>query len=266
VVCPSCGRLVGVNDPECFNCGRKNPSLWGFAPLLRYLDDIPLAQVVMVSCAILYLGMLLLSGRHVESGGMTILGPSSQALLVFGASGAYPMFELHRWWTPLSASWLHAGVLHILFNMMWVRDLAPAVSHFYGASRAIIIYTVSGVAGFLLSSAVNFVLWPGQPHFTVGASACIFGLLGAMIYYQRRAPTRLIGFSAGGLAVVMLVFGFIMPGIDNWAHLGGLAGGFLASVLMDPLKPEGQGQMIAAVLCLVASIASIIASILTAFI
>jgi rhomboid protease GluP len=209
--------------------------------------------------------MLLLSGRDVQSGGMTIIGPSHQALLVFGASGAYPLFELQRWWTPLSANWLHAGVLHILFNMMWVRDLAPTVAQFYGSSRAIIIYTVSGVAGFLASSVVNFVLWPGYPHYTVGASACIFGLLGAMIYYQRRAPSRLIGFSAAGWAVAMLVFGFVMQGVDNWAHLGGLAGGFLASMWMDPLKPEGQGHMIAAVFCLVASAASIVASIVTAY-
>jgi rhomboid protease GluP len=263
VVCPSCGSLVGVNDEKCYNCGRRNPSLWGFAPLLRHLEDIPFADVVIATCAMLYLAMLLVSGGNIAMNGiMDMLGPSPNALMIFGASGAAPIFLDGRWWTPLSATFLHANILHILFNMMWVRDLSPTVAHLYGSSRAIIIFTVSGVIGFLTSSFVAvFLPFLGGAGLVVGASASIFGLLGAMIYYQRRAPSRLIGFSAAGWAVAMLVFGFIMPDVDNWAHMGGLASGFLASMWMDPLKPEGQGHMIAAVLCLVASALAIIASI-----
>ena len=52
----------------------------------------------------------------------------------------------------LSAGWLHGSALHILFNMMWVRQLGPATADIYGAGRMVIIYTVAGVAGFLLSS------------------------------------------------------------------------------------------------------------------
>ena len=90
----------------------------------------------------------------------------------------------------LSAGWLHAGALHILFNMMWVRQLGPAVAEMFGAARMIIIYTVAGVAGFLLSSFAGAYL-PAIPllhgaQFTIGASAPIFGLLGALVHYGRR--------------------------------------------------------------------------------
>ncbi|RPJ61660.1 MAG: rhomboid family intramembrane serine protease [Acidobacteria bacterium] len=267
VVCPSCGMLVGVNDAECLNCGRKNPGLWGFAPLLRSLTDLNIAPIVIYTCILLYLGMLLYDPRGIQMGGMfSLFSPSSESLFLFGASGAIPVFEYNRWWTPLSATWLHAGLLHILFNMMWIRDLAPAIAHLYGSSRAFIIFTVSGISGFVVSTLMG-AFFPFLPRFlagaqlTIGASASIFGLLGALIYYQRRAPSRLIGMQAGGFAVAMLVFGFIMPGVDNWAHLGGLGGGFLAAMWMNPLAPERGNHTVIAFLCLLASAAAIILSI-----
>ena len=58
-----------------------------------------------------------------------------------------------RWWTVLSAGWLHAGVLHILFNMMMLRQLGPPTADIYGAGRMVIIYTVGGVVGFICSTA-----------------------------------------------------------------------------------------------------------------
>ncbi len=267
MVCPSCGMLVGVNDAECLNCGRKNPGLWGFAPFLRNLTDLNIAPIVIYSCALLYLGMLLYDPKGIQMGGMfSFFSPSSESLFLFGASGAVPVFDYNRWWTPLSATWLHAGLLHILFNMMWIRDLAPAVAHLYGSSRAFIIFIVSGVCGFVMSSLMGAFL-PFLPRFlagaqlTIGASASIFGLLGALIYYQRRAPSRLIGTQAAGFAVAMLVFGFVMPGIDNWAHLGGLGGGYLTAMWMNPLAPERGNHTVIAFLCLVLSAGAIVLSV-----
>ena len=62
------------------------------------------------------------------------------------------MFGLGRWWTVLSASWLHGNLLHILFNMMWVRDLGPATADVIGPARTVVVYVVAGVCGFTLSS------------------------------------------------------------------------------------------------------------------
>jgi rhomboid protease GluP len=194
-----------------------------------------------------------------------ILSPSSQSLFLFGASGAVPVFAGDRWWTVLSAGWLHGGLLHILFNMMWVRQLAPATADMYGPGRMVIIYVASGAAGFALSSFAGAYLPPllflrgGQ--FTVGASAAIFGLLGALVYYGRRSGSSHIGSQAMTFALMMGLFGFVMPGVDNYAHGGGFAGGYLMGRLLDPLKPERVDHIVVALVCLAASLAAVIVSI-----
>src|SRR5437667_11072386 len=179
VVCPACRNLVGVNDERCFTCGRWNPGLWGFAPLLSRLGrDLGFTQFVMWSCIILYLLTLAFDVQGVSTGGFNFLAPIGRSLFVFGASGVIPVFRAGRWWTFLTAGWLHAGVLHILFNMMWIRQLAPAASEMYGPSRMVIIYTFAGVTGFASSTLSGaFIPFLGGAGFTVGASAPIFGLL-----------------------------------------------------------------------------------------
>jgi len=158
----------------------------------------------------------------------------------------------------LTAGWLHAGLLHIFFNMMWVRQLAPDTSEMYGASRMVIIYTIAGVVGFAASTIFGG-MFPFLPRFvrgagfTVGASAPIFGLLGALVYYGRRTGSRTVGDQARSWAIMLLIFGFIMPGVDNWAHLGGFAGGYGAAKFLDPLHPERPDHMIGALVCLVAT-------------
>src|SRR6266511_4792671 len=118
VVCPSCGSLVGVRDDKCYSCGRSNPGLWGFGPALRKLGaDFGFAQLVIGACVTLWLLMLLLSfvaGGGIDNGNMlAALSPDPRVLFIFGESGAVPVFAARRWWTLLSAGWLHAGLLHI---------------------------------------------------------------------------------------------------------------------------------------------------------
>ena len=86
---------------------------------------------------------LMLGRQHHGRSVFSLLGPNDfAALAARRASGATPVFGYGRWWTVLSAGWLHGGVLHILFNMMWVRQLGPAVADIYGAARMVIIYTI----------------------------------------------------------------------------------------------------------------------------
>jgi membrane associated rhomboid family serine protease len=273
VVCASCGYLVGVNDDKCYHCGRRNPGLWGFASAVRRLgNDMGFVPFVTGFCIVIYVLTLLMSGGNFGGlGMMSFLAPSSQATLIFGASGAFPVFDLHRWWTVLSASWLHANLIHILFNVLWIRQLAPPVAEMYGPGRMVIVYTVAGVVGFAATSTIAYVFrsvpLPGFLHgaeITVGASASIFGLLGALVYYGRRTGSSLVHGQAMSWALTMFVFGLIMPGVDNYAHAGGFVGGFLAGRLMDPLKPERINHIVGALVCLGLSLLSIIASVLHA--
>jgi rhomboid protease GluP len=268
VICASCRQLVGVNDAVCYNCGRRNPGLWGFAPALRSLgSDLGFVPFVIGTCIVLYVFTLLASGGNIGMNGLFgLFAPSWPAEFLFGASGAEPIFLYGRWWTVLSAGWLHGGIVHIIFNMLAVRQLAPPVAELYGPARMVIIYTVAGGAGFALSSFA-FVFIPGLPFLqgsprTLGASAAIFGLLGALVYYGRRGGSSHIGSQALSYTFSMAIFGFIMPGIDNYAHAGGFGGGYLAARLLDPLLPERVDHLLIALGCLAASLLAVAASVM----
>lgn len=270
VLCTSCGVLVGVADDRCYNCGRRNPGLWGYAPVLRALGtDLGFVPFVIGTCAVVYVLTLVASRGNIGMRGMfSLFSPSLPSMFLFGASGAVPVFGFDRWWTVLSASWLHGGALHIFFNMLWVRQLAPATANLYGPGRMVIIYTVAGVCGFTLSAMAGEFLG-GLPIFflrgapyTVGASASIFGLLGALVYYGRRGGSRIVGSEAFTYALMLGVFGFLMPGIDNYAHAGGFGGGYLAARMLDPLKPERIDHLAIAVVCLALSILSVAVSVI----
>ena len=270
MVCPSCGSLVGVRDDRCYTCGRANPGLWGFGPLLRRLGaDLGFVPLVIGASSALYLVMLIASGTGIRMDGMmSILAPSTSVLFLFGASGAVPVFGFGRWWTVLSAGWLHSGLLHILFNMLWVRQLGPATADVIGPARTVIVYTVAGVAGFLLSSIAGTVMgntpifFLRGAGFTVGASAPIFGLLGALVHYGRTGSS-LMKQQAMGYAVTLFVFGLIMPGVDNYAHAGGFAGGYLTSAFFNPMTRERGDHLVVAIICLVGTFAAIAVSIIS---
>jgi len=268
VLCTSCGVLVGVNDDKCYNCGRRNPALWGFAPLLRTLgNDLGFTPFVFGLCTVMF-GLTIIGSSGLSSGGLFgLLAPDGRILYLFGASGAGPVFNDGRWWTVLSAAWLHGGILHFGFNMLALRTLAPMTAEYYGPSRMIIIYTAGSILGFLLSSATARYLPPfpvlgGDPfwwqHMTVGASASLAGLLGALAYYGRRSGSSIVRAQAMQWITSMFVVGLLFPVVDNYAHLGGLAGGYLVAKLLDPLKPERGDHIVMAVVCLLASLAAIL--------
>jgi rhomboid protease GluP len=271
VLCTSCGVLVGVNDDRCYNCNRRNPGLWGFAPALRSLgSDLGFMPFVIGTCATLYVLTLLATvrmGGTVGMGGLfSAFSPNTQALFLFGASGAQPVFLFGRWWTVLSAAWLHAGILHILFNMMAVRQLAPTTAELYGPGRTVIIYTAGAVAGFALSSFAGAFL-PGflflrGGRFTVGASASIAGLIGAMLAYGHRTGSSMARSQATSYIFMLALYGFMLPGIDNYAHGGGFAGGYLAARFLDPMKPERIDHIAIAVGCLALSLLAIVVSVI----
>lgn len=260
IVCPSCGRLVAVQEASCPHCGRKNPGLFGFGRLVQGLgQNLGFTQVVMAGCIILYLVSLVLDpGNVVWVQGWSILQPSQLGIISLGASGSVPVFELGWWWTIFSASWLHANLLHIGFNMLWVRQLAPATERLFGPGRMMIIYLVSGATGFAMSVIA------GSP-LTLGASAAIFGLLGALVRYGRRTGSNAIGRQAWTWAAMLFIFGLAMRGVDNFAHFGGFVGGYLMAVWLDPLKPEKTDHFVAALVGILISAMAVGASLISAF-
>ena len=263
ILCPSCGRLVGVAAEVCPNCGRRNPGMWGLTSVLGNVGrTVPFDQVVIGGSVFLFLCMLVVDPEGVNTRGLlNLLAPSQESLFRFGAAGAWPVWRLDRWWTLLSAGWLHGSLIHIGFNLSWLRVLAPGVAELYGASRMVILYTVSSAFAFLLTSTLGYFAVFGGAQVTVGASAPIFGFLGALIWYGRATGSRTLSAQVWSWTIGGVIFGFFFPMVDNWAHLGGFGGGYMVAQLLDPRKPERPGHVAAAVVCLVATVLAIVASL-----
>src|SRR5438067_1107830 len=138
--------------------------------------------------------------------------------------------------------------------MMALRQLAPPTAELYGPARTVIIYVVGGIVGFTLSSCAALFL-PAFPFlhgslYTVGASASLCGLIGSLLYYGHRTGSSIVRSEATRYIVMLAVYGLIMPGIDNYAHAGGIGGGYLVGMLLDPMKSERGDHMLIAVVLL----------------
>jgi len=224
VVCPGCGRLVDVNEPVCPYCGRTSPGMFGYGPALqRVLGSFDLGVAVIGACVVLYVLSLLLEPRAIfrMAGMFDILAPSGEALARLGMTGRYESW-VAPWWTVFTAIFLHGSLLHLLFNMVIMRQFLAQVVELYGSARAWVIFVVAGAVGFAVSN-----LAAGVP--TMGASGAIFGLLAALIVYGRRTRQHAVTQQLWTSAVVMFLFGFVMPRVNVWAHAGGFAGGFVAA-------------------------------------
>jgi rhomboid protease GluP len=162
--------------------------------------------------------LLLINGAFFAS----IYVSGSQELVAAGAKWV-PDILRGEWYRLVTAGYLHVQFVHILMNMMSLYNIGPLVEEIYGTRRMFTLYTVATVGGFFASS-----VWaPMVP--SLGASAGIFGLLGALIAVGRHSSSHMaqnIRNQCLTNAAIGLVMGFVLPMIDNAAHLGGLAGGY----------------------------------------
>jgi rhomboid protease GluP len=203
----------------------------------------------------LYILSLLLNirGSSISLNPLTMLSPDSNSLLLLGATGTIPINTYGRWWTLVSANYLHGGILHILFNMFALRQIGYLVVEEYGTYRMFIIYTLGGVAGFLLSYLVGVPL-------TIGASAAICSLIGAVLYYGKSrggAYGQFIFRQIGGWALGIFLFGFLVPGINNWGHAGGMIAGAILGFFVgyQERRRENLWYKLLAGLCMLVTIA-----------
>jgi rhomboid protease GluP len=218
--------------------------------------DWQIKAIIAVNVAY-YLFSLVLSGHGEFSGNpLNFLSPDQRSLMLLGATGSVPVFGFGRIWTLISASFLHGGLLHIFFNMMALRQIGPWVSSEFGLSRMFIIYTLSGVCGYLVSCLA------GVP-FTIGASASVCGLIGALFFFGKSrggSYGAAVSREVSGWLISLVLFGLVMPGINNWGHGGGIVGGALLAWLLGyrARSAETSGHRLAALLCLLATVLSLV--------
>jgi rhomboid protease GluP len=238
-ICPACGALVGINVTRCHECGAN--LRFSLAALSRGLSGF-FGGRAPVTTALLIMNILMFGISWVattsagEGGGLSILwGLGGETLYRLGSSYGPAIFFQNEWYRLVTAMFLHGGLIHIGFNMMVLMDIGPVVEEVYGSARYLFLYTATGAAGFLLSA------WRG--HLSVGASGALLGLIGVMIAITMKrggASMQALRSRLMSWVVSIFVFGFLLKGVDNWAHFGGLAAGFgLGKVLMDrePMTP-----------------------------
>lgn len=151
------------------------------------------------------------------------------------AAGALARDEVRagEWWRLFSAMFLHGGPDHLIGNMVVLYIVGIACEHALGLARTAFVYVAAGLGGSLLSMAMS----PGP---SVGASGAIFGVAAAVIVILVRYRDRYhlrdarIGVVLGVWAAYQLLIGFALPFVDNFGHLGGLASGALAALLLRP--------------------------------
>jgi membrane associated rhomboid family serine protease len=171
---------------------------------------------------------------------------------------AGPLVANGDWWRLITAAFLHANILHIVFNMLALWWFGTPVEAFLGRARFLLLYLVSGLAG----SAGALIASPNAV--TVGASGAIFGVLGAALVLERQR-LNVLGGSALTIIIINIVFTLTVPGISIGGHLGGLAGGAAATLVLSHFGRRHPGYGRAGVLEIGGVLAVGLLSILIAY-
>jgi rhomboid protease GluP len=236
-MCPHCRAFITTKDRVCPYCNEKvaprqvereggGSFFAGFIPHARFNTIV----ILFINFG-LYLATSIASMQSGNGGAMDV---DAYTLINFGAMYT-PAIALGQWWRLVTAGFLHGGLLHILMNSWALFDLGAMVEETYGASRMLVIYFVSNVLGFYVSA--HFKMGP-----SAGASAALFGLIGAMLVVGMRHRSAL-GDAIRGMFIRWLVYGLLfslLPGIDMAAHVGGLVGGFgMAWITGEPRRDSG---------------------------
>lgn len=155
-----------------------------------------------------------------------VLHGNDELINMFGNN--YELVQNEEFYRLFTCMFVHADILHILFNMIALYSIGPVVERYYGKSKFLLIYLVSGLLGSIFSG-----VFMTADSISIGASGAIFGLLGSICYFTYYYRATLQGILRGSIMpviIINLVIGFLSSSIDLSAHIGGLIGGILISM------------------------------------
>lgn len=159
-----------------------------------------------------------------------LLGPSSAALEKMGALEVSKVVGQHQFWRLITSIWLHAGVVHILANMLSLVFIGIRLEQEFGFVKVGLLYVISGLGGNILSSLFL------KSSISVGASGALFGLLGAMLSELLTNWTIYANKLAALLTLILIIIlnlaVGVLPHVDNFAHIGGFTTGFLLGFIL----------------------------------
>lgn len=206
---------VGFHCPECARSGRQKVytrANWSDAMRRPFVGQ----ALIAINVAVFVAGLASQSRNAVAGrGGFIVDG---------GLLGA--AVDAGDWWRVVTAGFLHAGLLHLLFNMLALFNLATILEPALGRARFVAVYVVSLLTGSL------GVLVLSPDALTVGASGAVFGLMGALVVAQRARGIDPWSSGIGTVIALNLFITFTIPGISIGGHIGGLIGGLVCTWIL----------------------------------
>lgn len=232
-LCPACNTLVGTTATRCHECGANlNYSLAAasksFAGILP--GETSATTVIFITNILLFGVSLIVTMRNSE--GFNLLGGISGYVLDRLGDSRIDRILQGEWWRVVTAMFLHGSLIHIAMNSWVLMDIGPPVEKVYGSARYLFLYVTTGAVGFAFSALSG--------HASVGASGSIMGLIGLLLAITtRRGGAYMMAFRKQLVVwvVSIFLFGFFVSGIDNYAHFGGLASGFLLGRVFEDREP-----------------------------
>lgn len=264
-MCRSCGAIVGAGQTSCGVCGAPTTA----QPASRPSQAAPDRETVRFARAIMerpykFTIVLLVTNLFVyllmwQSSGMSlgVLGVFPQPVLTaYGAKLNYLINVNHEWWRFVTPMFIHVNLMHLLVNMYSLWIIGPYVEKLYGASKFVVFWVLTGIAGVVASyltvvgpdvplGALGRFLFKVHDDPSAGASGALFGLVGVLfvfgIKFRRELPEgfkRAFGTGLLPMIALNLFIGYLGRGIiDNAAHLGGLVAGAGLALLIDYRRP-----------------------------
>jgi membrane associated rhomboid family serine protease len=225
-ICPECQTqaAVGVHCPECVRESRQSmprtrPAVVTAVRRATGTDAPVVTYAIMALCVLVFIA-------EAATGLLT----SRTGSVVYSALAYYPPLTVVQPWRMVTSLFVHASVLHILFNMFSLFILGTQVEAMIGRVRFLVLFLLAGIGG----SVAVLLLAPGVV--VVGASGAIFGLFGAYFIIARH-----LGANATQLIIVIAInlgIGFVVPGIAWQAHVGGLIIGALVALVFVRTRPR----------------------------
>jgi rhomboid protease GluP len=207
----------------------------------------PVTKTLLILIACVFVIELVFGGPSLRGGMNLFVADINPALLQTLGAIVPGMFVRHEYWRLVAAMFLHANVLHWLFNSWALYQLGSLYESMFGSRRFALTYFVTGICASI-ASAIHAGTTNGS---SVGASGAIFGILGAFIFSIRRSPqwrhepwTRRLTSELVFWALINLAFGLSVQFIDNTAHITGLVSGLLLGLIVPhrvPPPPPSSG-------------------------
>ena len=245
-ICPDCmtPTSVGMRCPECAR--DRTP-----VRTMRNMESQPTVTFALIALNVIAFVAELGSGAGVSSGG-------GGTIISDGALNGPAIADQNEYWRLITSGFLHAGLIHIGFNMYLLYILGQILEPAIGHVRFAALYFTSLLAG----SFGALVADPGA--LTVGASGAVFGLMGGAVVAMRARGFDPMASGIPALILLNLVFSFLFPGISIGGHIGGLLGGAVAAFALVVVGERHGMKAVGGIICAAIAVGAAVGAVAVA--